>query len=703
MALSVKNESEQDNTLLKDPSIPPASSFVQDEGLPPSQAQLLSLYQSIPDTVKEIPVGIMISVPPGWYSYWKNPGDTGKSLTVEWESPKGAKASPLLFPLPERLYTAPYHNFIYDKDYVVLTTLHVRDSVKDKASSLTLSLKVDWFLCKSMCIPFSKTLTKTIPYGTVQNLVDPHVAALFKEAKKKLPVFSSVKGHLDFPEDSKTIKASVSVPSELEGFKLVDVFPISEEKPLFSNSPPQIANASSLNGKKQDQHLEFTVNRASHLGLKQRALLVFKAEDQVSGVEVSFHTPFHFSSNLIALLLAFLGGIILNFMPCVLPLIFLKLSYTLDMKGKAPHLIVLSNVFYCGGILLSFWILAFILFGLKSGGESLGWGFQMHSLPFLYSLILVFTLLSFNFMGWFHVDLSRIPGLKKINISYWLLKPHLLKHFVAGLLSTWAASPCTAPFMGVALAYAFSTSAFNTFLVFTFLGLGLAFPYLILSIFPEWVEKLPSPGSWSNTLKHFFVFPLLGTVAWLIHLLVKGDDTYLLPVLMCLLGLSLGFWLWKNTRLFVLRGGAVFLILLMALGPLGYFSRTGMYVDEGQKIFWKDFSLKKTKELSGSKEGVFVNFTADWCLTCQLNDYTTFKNEEVIQYFKDRKVIALKGDWTRPNTEIAGTLKQYQRVGIPFYLYIPPHNSEPVLLPELLSPKTVMDTLSQHTHKTEHY
>ena len=415
------------------------------------------------------------------------------------------------------------------------------------------------------------------------------------------------------------------------------------------------------------------------------------------------------------LLSAFLGGLILNFMPCVLPIVFLKLSHTIE---QAPQIkagrgglraAAVSNIAYSLGVTLAFLFLGGVIIFLKKGGELIGWGFQMQSPYFLAGLILLFMLLSFNFMGWVHVVLPRPLRLKVFHPPERPGRVVPIKEFLTGVLSTTAASPCTAPFMGAALGYGLTGSAGDTLLVFMLLGLGLSSPLLLLSVFPKMFKLLPLPGAWNENLKTFMAFPMLGTAAWLISLLNQHAPHILLPFLLNLVLLSAGFWLacYAAKGLWLWRIVIVMCLLLpfwllqsaQLLAEGGKvqkdFAPAGGGKQQKEKLNWEVFSIQKLEALRAQNKAVLVNFSASWCLTCLFNENTAFKNKKVIQLINNRPIYLLKGDWTHKNPQITQVLNQWGRHGIPFYLYFPGAGgqNQAQVLPAILTPSILLKEL----------
>ena len=409
--------------------------------------------------------------------------------------------------------------------------------------------------------------------------------------------------------------------------------------------------------------------------------------------------------------MAFLGGLILNFMPCVLPIVFLKMSNTWGEYRKNQRGFLLSGGFYSLGVVCSFLVLAFLLMVLKQGGRALGWGFQMQSPYFLMFMVFLFLLISLNFMSLFSLSFPAVPFFYK--------GKNFFKHFLTGMLSTTAASPCTVPFMGAAMAYASQGTVFEIFAVFTFLGLGLASPYLYLSVFPGSLRFIPPPGAWSNHLKHLMAFPMLATSAWMLSLFNHHHPSVLFSLLTGLLVLSFTLWLKKVTS--SQSPGFSFLLLVLAgLSVLSPFAHLHMEENtekhKNPSLVWNNFSTEKIQELKTKNQSVFIQVSAQWCLVCKWNEQMTFQNKKVVQFFKNQKTYLMKGDLTHANPEITSFLEKHQHTGVPFYLYIPsagpssPLGSfkktrgdtnglttikkQEVILPELLSPRLFLKYLN---------
>ena len=666
-----------------------------------SQAELLSPLVSVSEeSTSRIPLGVAVRVAQGWHTYWRFAGDMGKPLSLQWQVPSPLRyPESLNWPPPRRVLWEGFYQFVYE-GFVLLTT-HIpvpKSFWKNPPAVVDISAKLQWLICKHLCIPMTEDLHLSLPVRGVEEVHSP-TQKLFHTWEKKNPKPKLHPMSLQSLRGQWQVTLKAPAPG---GGRIKDFFPLSRDmfspqKPSFKAQP-----APGTNTLRAQQH-SFRVKKSPHFKepVSARALAVFEED---GGQTQAQYFEFHPQDSpawplLYFLLLAFLGGGLLNFMPCVLPIVFLKLSNTLEECQKDRRGFVWSNLMYSGGVVSSFVGLAGLLLILKKSGQAIGWGFQMQSPYFLMFMIYLFLLISLSFMGWFFIPSLRVPFLYRGGRGF--------KHFLTGVLSTTAASPCTVPFMGAAMAYATQGGGLEIVSVFVFLGLGLSFPYLLLSVFPRAFQWLPPPGKWNESLKHFMVFPMLTTCAWLIHLLNYHHPDILFGLLAGLLALSLAFWFNKNQGIRS-RTWTTLTWLLMGLALGGPFA--GLYLLQQEKTsppappavsaaegVWEPFSLQKWQALKDrGRQPVFVQFSAQWCLTCKWNERVTLQNAEVKNFFKQRGFRLLRGDWTHKNPEITHFLERYQRTGIPFYLYLPARagkHSLPggeVLLPELLTPSLLL-------------
>ncbi len=403
-------------------------------------------------------------------------------------------------------------------------------------------------------------------------------------------------------------------------------------------------------------------------------------------------------SGLLAMILfAFIGGLILNLMPCVFPMISIKALEITNESGEKPSIIKTKAIAYTAGVLLTFWIFALLIFFLRNLGSHVGWGFQLQSKGFVIFLILLFHLMALNLLGVFEVGTSWMGiGNSLANKKGWG------GSFFTGILSVVVASPCTAPFMGVALGYALAQPTHFALFVFTGLGLGLAFPFTILGFVPSFTKYLPKPGAWMVTFKKVLSFPLFATVAWLIWVFAQqAGHAALLQILIALVLLSLVAYLYGET-LQLKRGGtksrqiSTVSLVIALITAIYFLFQASLTSTQNEKVVWEPYSKTRLELLRSQGQPVFIDFTAAWCITCQVNEKMAINRSAVMEKFKEKNVILMRGDWTNENAEITEALASYGRSGVPVYVFYgkTPHG-EPRILPQILTPQIILNELEK--------
>ncbi|MEO8102854.1 MAG: thioredoxin family protein, partial [Betaproteobacteria bacterium] len=393
-----------------------------------------------------------------------------------------------------------------------------------------------------------------------------------------------------------------------------------------------------------------------------------------------------------ALLFALFGGILLNLMPCVFPVLGIKIMNFARHAQSDRALLRKQGFAFLAGVLVSFWVLSGILIAVRSAGESIGWGFQLQSPTFVTLLATLFMLMALNLSGVFEMGL-------RLQAAAGSVEPRgrntLVDAFLSGVLATVVATPCTAPMMGAALGFTLSQPAYLSILIFTAIGLGMALPILTLSLAPQWLRYLPKPGAWMATFRQFLAFPLFATVAWLIWVLGSqvGNDGAA-KLLFGLVAVALAAWIYGHLQfsrpVAAILGAAIIALSGLALAwPDG--SRVGI---SGAKMEdgWTPFTRQKIAELRGQHKAVFVDFTATWCITCQVNKRVALNQDAVIKRFDELDIVRMKADWTVKDAEITRTLAEFGRNGVPLYVYYPAVG-EPHILPELLTPAIVLSAI----------
>ncbi|MEW6193842.1 MAG: thioredoxin family protein [Bacteroidota bacterium] len=419
--------------------------------------------------------------------------------------------------------------------------------------------------------------------------------------------------------------------------------------------------------------------------------------------EVSIASTDESTGIFLALVFAFIGGLILNLMPCVLPVLSLKIMGIVQQAGDHPKEKLKHGLIFTLGVLISFWILAGLLLILRAGGEQLGWGFQLQSPGFVIVLTIFLFLFGLSMFGVFEIGttLTSIGQSTQNRSAY-------MGSFTSGVLATVVATPCTAPFMGSALGFALSQPVYVSLIIFTFLGLGMAAPYLILTTTPKLLKFIPKPGAWMESMKQFMGFLLLATVLWLLWVLsLQTGSEGVIILLASLIIVSLGGWIYgrwgniakaKPTRRIAQTISALTLTaaLIFSLQNIEVKAADSEEVHRQGKIEWKKFSPELVEKLRSEGKPVFVDFTAAWCLSCQVNEKVAFGSEDVQDLFLAKGITALKADWTNKDETVTKALAQFGRNSVPFYILYVPGKSEPVIFPEIITPGIVIDKLDKN-------
>jgi thiol:disulfide interchange protein DsbD len=644
-------------------------------------------------------VGIRFVIEEGWHIYWQNPGDSGSAPEFEWTLPQGFEQEPIRWPLPERIPVSHLMNYGY-RDQVILPARVLPRGLDPGTSQVSIEVDAAWLVCREECIPAEAVLSLEIPVGAEAR--PSEWAGAIRDELRQVPRPSDmwdtrVVSHADAYEIRLTPRTG-----SVEGITRVDFFPAD---PLtIHNAYPQRLKHSegtlSLFVKKDPKQQTGPDRLRGELGLFSE-----DASSESRGA-LRLDAPVESGFPLWrAVLLALAGGFLLNLMPCVFPVISIKILSFVEHAHREGATPVVHGLMYGFGILLSFWVLSGLLFALRAAGMHLGWGFQLQSPVFLSFMAVLFFLIGLNLLGAFEFGLlfTRLGGIGMNRTGYG-------GSFLSGILATLIATPCTAPFMGSALGFAMAQPVSVGLAVFTALGVGMALPYVILSSQPGLVKRLPRPGAWMETLKQFLAFPMFATLIWILWVL--GNQVGPDGVIRCLAGLfllSLGIWIFgraptvpgKRFRGAWIRAGAAAVILAGLLGAMtqhpGGVSRMPAQENKGAHALWEPFSEARIQELRRAGRPLFVNFTAAWCITCQVNKRLVLDRPEVLAAFERYNIELMKADWTNRDDDISRALARYGRRGVPVYvLYGSGNGSEPVLLPEILTVDLVLDALERH-------
>jgi thiol:disulfide interchange protein DsbD len=656
---------------------------------------------------KPLWLGLVIQHKPEWHTYWKNPGDSGLPTTLQWTLPVGFTAGDIQWPTPKKLPIGPLMNFGYEG--TLLLPVPVTVPAGFAAGQLDVKLQADWLVCKEVCIPESGEFALSIP----AQAATAGRAALFETARAALPVAAPGAQASAELKDGALVVRIAGLPSAWQGQALTllpetpgvlqnAAKPVSQwadgnwtaQMPLDpqrSAGPALLPVVLTMPGAAAGLQVDVKVTSAWPAIAAPAPLPPSGAADVVPQPTTPPANPLGL---LAALGLALIGGALLNLMPCVFPVLSLKVMGFAAHAGDRRQLLA-GGLAYTAGVVLSFVALAALLLGLRAGGEQLGWGFQLQSPVVVAALAALFTLIGLNLAGVFEVG-SVLP-------SRWVAaraRHPLVDSLLTGVLAVAVASPCTAPFMGASLGAAVTLPPVQALAVFAVLGLGMALPYLLASALPGLAQRLPRPGIWMQHFKALMAFPMFATVVWLVWVLGQqaGIDGAA-ALLATLVVLAFAAWALGSTTLGVRarRGfGAVSLALLAltlnwALPSL----REGPAATARVEAGWEPWSAARVAELSAQGRPVFVDFTAAWCVTCQVNKRTTLSQPEVLADFQQRRVALLRADWTRRDAAITAELARLGRSGVPVYALYAPGAATPSVLSEILSVGEVRDLLAR--------
>jgi thiol:disulfide interchange protein/DsbC/DsbD-like thiol-disulfide interchange protein len=640
-----------------------------------------------------ITVALEEKIAPGWHTYWKNPGDAGAPTDIRWTLPAGWKAGAIQWPRPKRLPVGPLMDYGYEGTPWLLTTLTAPGDAK---GPVTISAHASWLVCQQICVPEDAILALTLPVGP--QTPDPAAAKDFAAARALLPVASPWKltysiGSGGAPGN--TLDLYVAAPALAATHpKSADFFPATSG--IIRNAAPQLA------GYAKDGLVLRLAPGANVKGPLEGLLVLTSTDGSTQALDVSVPQgvvpPAEFSDGAsgdlslwAALLFAFVGGLILNVMPCVLPILAMK-ALSLATHGKEGRG---ESFAYAVGAVLSFAVLGLAIVLLRQGGQSVGWGFQLQSPLAVAGFALLVFAVALNLSGLFEVgSITAGEGLTQ--------KSGFTGAFFTGVLAVAVAAPCTAPFMAAALGFALTLSAPLALLVFVSLGLGFALPFLLLGVWPRALAFIPKPGPWMLTFKQFLAFPMYAAAAWLVWVLAQeAGPPSVAIILAAFIALALAAWLWSVTRntagpgrtigvvaaLPVLLGGLYGISLLrdVSAAPAVSATRAG-----------EPYTAAKLASLRASGRPVFVDATAAWCITCLVNEDAVLSRPSVKSAFTGRNVAYLVADWTNQNPEITQLLKDNGRSGVPLYLYYPPHAATPVVLPQILTESGVVGAIASY-------
>ncbi len=689
---------------------------------PKVRVELLSEVQSIVPG-ETFWVALRQQIAPGWHTYWMNPGDSGEPPRIEWAMPAGFSVGGIAWPHPERIAVGPAMSYGYSRE-VVLPIPVTAPHELSAGTRITLHGQASWVVCEKTCIPEEAPIALTLPVATGPPPLDPRGAPLIAEARRAAPTASPWPA--SFTATAETVTLTVAVPG-LAPERIVEAW-------FYPARWGAIEHAADQRSRADAHGITLTVAR----GALPEAVAapidgVLVVAERLDGTVVRHAFSVRAEPRLLAadptrallsaMALALAGGLVLNLMPCVLPVLSVKALGLVQHAGGRGAVLRWHGAAYTVGVLASFAAVAGALIALRRGGEQLGWGFQLQSPVFVTLLAYVLFAMALSLSGVIVLG-GRLAGTGHALGA----RAGYAGSFFTGVLATVAATPCTAPFMGAAVGYAVTQPATTALLVFEALGLGLALPYLVLTLAPAWRRFLPPPGAWMATLKQLLAFPLYASVAWLVWVVSQqAGPRGVGAALAGLVLLGAAAWLYgvsRNARAAWRRGATIAAMGLVtaavALGPLAGATSpppSASLLGEGPPSLaspappgsasvasgpgWEPFSVKRLTELRAAGRPVFVNVTAAWCLTCLVNERVTLRSRTVTAGFARKGVVTLKADWTKRDPTITQMLGAFGRSGVPLYLFYSAGAAggrgagEPTVLPQILSEGAVLAAIER--------
>jgi len=686
----------------------PASSVVQTDNV---RAELVSELSTVKPG-EPFWVGLRQTIRPKWHTYWKNPGESGLPTEISWTLPPGAKADPIVWPTPSLFDIGGVTNYGFKDEAMLLVRI---TPPADLAGPLKLAAEANWLVCEDVCIPEDGKFELTLPSAAAATPAPPATRALFEQARRALPLESPWPARYGLSksgEPTLIVEARGLKPDTISNvyFFPADWGPVAA---MAKQSAAIAADGIRIPLKRGDAKAAMPATLAGTLVLTEKTAggSVRQAFDISARLDPAF-VPAAASlagaagaeqlSLAQALLFALLGGLILNLMPCVFPVLAMKAAAFARLAGHDRAEMRRDGIVYTAGVLVAFAAMAAIVIGLRASVGDVAWGFQFQSPVFSLLIAYLFFVVGLNLSGVFEVG-SRLAGVGQGLTA----RGGTTGAFFTGVLAVVVATPCTAPFMAAALGFALSQPAPATVAVLLAMGLGLALPYLALSMTPALQRLMPRPGPWMHRLRQFLAFPMYASAVWMVWVLTQqtGSDGVLYALGGMVLiafaiwmlrlgsGAAAGTWLRRG-----LAAVAVLLAFAVALkledGPATAASASGGPNAGVSFEGWERFSRARMAEAVAAGKPVFVDVTAAWCITCLVNERVALETPASRKAFEQAGVVKLKGDWTNRDDEITGVLKELGRAGVPLYLFWAPGADKPKVLPQVLTESMILSELS---------
>ncbi|MBL9199214.1 MAG: thioredoxin family protein [Opitutaceae bacterium] len=654
---------------------------------------------------KPVTVALHLVHEPHWHTYWFNPG-TGLPTTLKWTIPAGWTAGPIQWPAPI-LLKDKRGNVVgqgYEGELLLPVTLTPPADLQPGAT-VELTADADWLMCEEICIPGGAKVSLRLPIAATAPAADAMWGEKIRAVVAGLPrtdaawTASAVRSGKTATLTLKPVAPGAGEPKDVHFFTEDSLIAYDQPQtakrdgsgawvltlPIAADAP---ADSTKLLGVVTSSGGWMTGGTLR--GLRIAADLAadpapVAAGGGAGGAAVA---PASLPGTLA---LAFLGGLILNLMPCVFPVLGIKILGFVNQAGQKRSAIVAHGLVFTAGVLVSFWALAGALAVLRAGGDQLGWGFQLQSAPFVFAMAALLLAFALNMSGVFEFGLRATAVGGKLQA-----KEGLGGSFFTGVLATVVATPCSAPFLAPALGTALAVSTAESFAIFTTIAIGLSAPYLLLSIFPRAVKVLPRPGAWMETFKQLMAFPLYATVGALVWVLAgQVSEEGFLMTLLGLVLVAMAVWIYGRwTAPGASRGRVRFGVAgVVVVGALGLWIGWPRPAAATTAVTWEPWSAEAVAKYRAEGRPIYVDFTARWCATCQTNKKLVFGSDEVLRLFAEKKVAALKADWTNRDPRITAELARYGRSAVPFNVVWQPGKDAPVILPEILTPNMVLSAV----------
>lgn len=674
-------------------------------------------------------LGLQLTHQAHWHTYWKNPGDSGLPTELTWKLPAGLSAGPLIWPVPKKIPIGTLANFGYEDKVLLVTPVQVDKAFKPEGPSVNIQLRANWLVCKQECIPQEGDFQLSVPVNGPSAMASAAFQTVLQYQARPLNGLHEAR----IAEDGRTLQLTLAnLPTELQKGEW-SLFPQTANV-IQNNAAPVLESETSDTNSARKIKVRISSERMDSPKQMSWLLVQGKAEAP-TGLQWAFDTPVQgqwreltddpqaadklklatlptsntleapLATWALALLGALAGGLLLNLMPCVFPVLAIKLL-SISQHSQSPKHMKGSAWAFTAGVLLSFLLLGALMLAFRAAGTQLGWGFQLQSPWVVGGLAMLFAVMGLNLSGMFEFG-AFVPS----SVAGFQWSRPWVNALWSGVFAVVIASPCTAPFMGASLGLAIGLPAWQALPIFGAMGLGMALPFMALTVSTKWVQFLPRPGAWMVTFRQFMAFPMYATVLWLVWVL--GQQVGLEGVtgfLICLLSLALVLWALPQQGK-VGWGLRVVALVVLALsvwhwGPSWTRMDSAATTDKGSftagntpkgnvsGAIWEAWSEEKVTSAREAGQPVFIDFTAAWCVTCQFNKKTTFSQPEVLASFAEKKVLLLRADWTRYDPAITKALNAMGRNGVPVYAWYAPGQSVQ-LLSELPSVAEIQNALRQ--------